>query len=273
MKDVTTKKSAVKYFVLLYAFSAPLWIIQVIIDVRGLPLDIPITDIIAAFMPMFVACFLIYREEGREGVKELFKRIFDYSRITNKVWYLAIFLVPLLIFLTIYAVISLANLPTPNSWNISLLSIPLLFVFFFLGSLGEEVGYMGYAFEPIYKKWNALTTAIVIGIPWAIWHYPSMINQGRSLVWILWGTLGTVAARILIVWIYNNTGKSLFACILFHALYNLGRVLFPSDEIYHPLVDYPQIHYSVIILFAAVVTIFFGTGLKQKKDSNQAEVF
>ncbi len=30
-----------------------------------------------------------------------------------------------------------------------------------------------------------------------------------------------VAARVLIVWIYNNTGKSLFAAALYHAIDNL----------------------------------------------------
>lgn len=248
------RKSPLKYFLLLFGFSAPLWIIQAIIDVRGLPLDIPVTDIIAAFMPLFVACFLAYREEGSRGVKGLLKRVFDYSRITRKCWYLAIFGVPVLIFLAIYLLVSLMNLPVPGRWQVSVLSIPLLFVFFFLGSTGEEAGYMGYAFEPMNKRWNAFTTAILIGIPWAVWHYPSMINQGRSFTWILWGTLGTIFFRVLIVWIYNNSGASLFACILFHALYNLGRAVFPHDETSNPLVDYPQIHYLVITAFA-VATI------------------
>jgi hypothetical protein len=69
------------------------------------------------------------------------------------------------------------------------------------------------------------------------------------------GTLGTIAIRVLIVWIYNNTNASLFACIVFHALYNTGRVLFPHGAGLNPLVDHPAIHYSVLAITALVVAL------------------
>ena len=116
---------------------------------------------------------------------------------------------------------------------------------------------MGYAIEPMQARFGALTASIFIGITWAVWHYPSIIQQGHNAVWIAWGTLGTVAVRILIVWIYNNTGKSLFACILFHTLLNFGRILYPKDEIRNPLVDYPYIHYSLIAVVAVVVILLW----------------
>ena len=69
-----------------------------------------------------------------------------------------------------------------------------------------------------------------------------------------------------IVWIYNNTGKSVFACILFHTLLNVGRVLSPKDTMRNPLVDYPEIHYSTIALTAVVVVLLWYT-----KTLNQAK--
>lgn len=98
-----------------------------------------------------------------------------------------------------------------------------------------------------------------MGIPWAIWHYPSIIQQGHGVIWILWGTLGTIAARVMLVWIYNNTGKSLFACILFHTMLNVGSPLFPKDATHNPLVDYPYIHYAVFALVAVVIVILWGS--------------
>jgi hypothetical protein len=38
-----------------------------------------------------------------------------------------------------------------------------------------------------------------------------------------------VAARIFIVWLYNNTGRSVFAVALFHTTMNLSWMLFPVD--------------------------------------------
>jgi uncharacterized protein len=159
----------------------------------------------------------------------------------------------------IYMVIRVLGLSLPSEFHISFLSIPVLFCLFFLGGVAEETGYMGYAIDPLQERFGALSASILIGIPWAVWHYPSMIQQGHNLTWIAWGTLGTVAARVLIVWIYNSTGESLFACILFHTLMNLGRPFFPRDGIHNPLVDYPQIHYSIIAIAAVIVIFLWGS--------------
>jgi uncharacterized protein len=251
--------SPLKLFLLIYGLSIPLWIIETRIDVKGLPLDIPITDILAAFTPLIAASILVYKEEGNIGLNKLFKRILDFSRITKKIWYVPIILLPFLMYLLIYILIYLVGLPLPINFHIPFLSIPFLFCLFFLGAVAEETGYMGYAVEPMQGRFGALAASILIGIPWAVWHYPSIIQQGHGLTFIVWATLGTVAVRVLIVWIYNNTGKSLFACILFHALLNVGRPLFPRDEIHNPLVDYPEIHYSIISIAAVIVVFLWGS--------------
>ncbi|AEE49669.1 CPBP family intramembrane glutamic endopeptidase [Haliscomenobacter hydrossis] len=252
-------RTPLKFFLLVYGFSIPLWIIETMIDVKGLPLDIPITDILATLTPLIVASMLIYKEEGHNGVKRLFQRILDFSRITKKIWYVPIIFLPFLLYLLIYLIIYFTGLPLPRTFHIPFQSIPFLFPLFFIGAICEEIGYMGYAIEPMQERFGALAASILIGIPWAVWHYPSIIQQGQDLTWIAWATLGTVAVRVLIVWIYNNTGKSLFACILFHTMLNTGRPLFPKDDLYNPLVDYPKIHYSVIAITAVVVAFLWGT--------------
>ncbi len=259
MNSSTVKRSPLKFFLIVYGLSIPLWLIETMIDVKGLPLDIPITDIFAAFTPLIAAAILVYKEEGFVGITELFKRILDFKRITKKIWYVPIILLPFLIYLLIYVAIRVLGLSLPSEFYISFLSIPVLFCLFFLGAVAEETGYTGYAVEPMQARFGALAAGILIGIPWAIWHYPSIIQQGHSLTWIVWGTLGTVAVRVLIVWIYNNTGKSLFACILFHTMLNVGRPLFPNDETHNPLVDYPEIHYSIIAIVAVIVVILWGS--------------
>jgi len=229
------------------------------VKVKGLPLDAPITDFIATFIPLIAASVLVYQEEGTIGVKDLFKRIFDFPKIKQKNWYLpVIFLMPI-IYLLIYGVMQLLRLPLPVGVEIPFLENALISVAAFIGATGEEVGWSGYAIDAMQKRWSALTTAIAIGLVWAIWHYPSMIQQGRDLTWIAWGTLGTVSVRILIVWLYNNTGKSVFVCILFHSIANIGRILFPKDQTHNPLVDYPDIHYSIIAIAAVIVIFLWGS--------------
>lgn len=257
------KASPLRFFLWVFGLSAPLWLLQIIIGAKGLPLDIPITDIAAAFVPLGVGYWLTRREQGAVAARALLTRIFDFRRITKKRWYLAICLLPVVIFTCIYLTLLALGSPLPDTWTIAYAVLPVLFLFFFFGALGEEVGYMGYAFEPLERKWGALGAALIIGLPWAAWHYPSMLAQGRSFSWILWGTLGTIAIRVIIVWIYKNAGASLFACILFHALYNLGRVVFPQDASLHPLVDSPIVHYGVIALVALVIAVMGGASLRR----------
>ncbi len=252
-------KSPLKFFLIIYGLSIPLWLIERFIDVKGLPLNIPITDILAAFTPLIAATILIYKEEGKLGMSKLFKRIFDFNKIEKKEWYLPTVFLPFLIYSLIFSSIYSLKLPFSISFQETFLSSSILFLFFFIGAIAEEVGYMGYAIDPMQERFGALKAAILMGIPWAIWHYPSIIQQGHDAIWIAWGTLGTVAVRVIIVWIYNNTGKSLFACILFHTLLNVGRVLYPRDVKHNPLVDYPYIHYSTIAVVAMIIDFLWGS--------------
>jgi hypothetical protein len=135
--------------------------------------------------------------------------------------------------------------------QIPVLALLASFVVFFIGALGEEVGWHGYAFEPLQARWNALTASIILGMVWAVWHVVPLIQVGQAPGWIAWQCLSMVAARIITVWLYNNTGQSVFAAILFHAMNNVTTVLLPEyGWPYNPLV-------AVITLAVAAIVITF----------------
>jgi membrane protease YdiL (CAAX protease family) len=79
---------------------------------------------------------------------------------------------------------------------------------FFLLALFEEVGWMGYAFDTMENRWNALIASIVLGLIWAAWHLPIYIAGSESTLWVTGQLITLAVARILIVWIFNNTGKA-----------------------------------------------------------------
>jgi Protein of unknown function (DUF3995) len=64
-----------------------------------------------------------------------------------------------------------------------------------------------------------------------------------------------VAGRILFTWLYNNTGKSLFAAIVFHAMANVSFVLFPN---YGSGYD-PAIGGAIVAITAVIVTFVWGS--------------
>jgi len=102
--------------------------------------------------------------------------------------------------------------------------LPILPIMFFFMALGEEVGWMGYAYDPMEEQWNAFRASLILGIIWAAWHIPIYTLGEHTLLWMAGQSLVLVGSRILIVWIYNNTGKSLFATILFHAIDNVAMI-------------------------------------------------
>jgi uncharacterized protein len=234
-------RSPVRFFLLVFALSIPFWLIQ--------PRDWPISASVGA--PLLAALILVYREEGGGGVRRLLSRVFDQWRIRESIWYVPIiFLMPLLCFLT-YLVMRLIGLPLPDEPYFPFLLVPLLFALFFILGIGEEVGWTGYVTDPMQERWSALTTSITLGLVTAIWHFVPLIQMGRTSTWIAWWSLSAVSIRLLTVWLYNNTGKSLFAAIVFHAMANLSFALYPNyGSHWDPAVA------GAITAIAAVIVMF-----------------
>lgn len=180
-----------------------------------------------ALAPITAGLILTYRENGSDGAKKLLKRSIDSKRITNKKWYLPILFLWPVIFILAFGVMTSMGETTPDSL-FPVVVAPVLFVLFFIFALFEEVGWMGYAFEPMEKRWNALNASLILGLIWAIWHLPLYILAGQDPLWIAGQIISLIAIRTLIVWIYNNTGKSVFAAILFHTVYNVCTIMVTS---------------------------------------------
>jgi hypothetical protein len=133
------------------------------VEVKGLPQNLPVSDLLFTFVPLIAASILVYREERLDGLRRLLERVFDYKRIEQKFWYLPIiFLMPLLYLLT-YGVMRLMGLPLPAD-------------------------------------------------------------------------------------------RSVFAAILFHAMANVGKTVFPGDVSHYD----PAVGYSIIAITAVMVTVLWG---------------
>lgn len=104
------------------------------------------------------------------------------------------------------------------------------------------------------ERWTALQASILLGLVWAVLHYVPLAEAHRSLTWIAWWSLFTIAFRVLIVWLYNKTGKSVFGIIVFHATFNIAWQLFPINGSFWD----PRITAIIMALAALVVTVVWG---------------
>jgi membrane protease YdiL (CAAX protease family) len=215
-------KSLSAFFLLAIALYVP---IAIYADVQVFPNWALIN--FGAFIPMLVALILVYRENGTGSMIELLKRPFDFKRINSKIWYLPIFLVIPFTVLVQYGLALLFGLPVSSPYFSSWLS--LLFAILFIAAIGEELGLMGYVVEPMQERFGALKANILLGIIQASYHILLFTSSGMSAGWIMWQLIYIAATRVLYAWVYNNTGKSIFAVVMMHTSFNFVWFLFPRN--------------------------------------------
>jgi membrane protease YdiL (CAAX protease family) len=90
-----------------------------------------------------------------------------------------------------------------------------------LAGVFEEVGWTGFAFPRLSARFGALGGALVLGLLWALWHFPVLDSLGAasphgSAFPVFFGSFAAVlvATRVLIGWLYTNTGSVLGAQLL-----------------------------------------------------------
>jgi hypothetical protein len=223
------RRSPLAFFALLFASSVPFWLAGIVAE-RFLPKDRPVNlpfSALMAFNPMLVALYLTYRESGGAGVKALLRKPFDYWKIQNKRWYLPIFLTMPAIMLLEYGITQWTDHPIRDS-QVHFEMTPVFFAVFFVAAIGEELGWQGYVFDPLEEHWGALGAALIIGLVWAAWHIIPNYQAGHNTDWVVWQFINTVALRVLIVWLYRNTNRSVFAAVAFHAMVNVSNFLYPN---------------------------------------------
>ncbi|MEW2386693.1 CPBP family intramembrane glutamic endopeptidase, partial [Micromonospora sp. NPDC047707] len=145
----------------------------------------------------------------------------------------AVLLLPGVLLLS-YAVMRALERPLPDPRiTVTILSV----IAFFLAAGCEEIGWTGYALDPLQRRWGALPAALTLGAFGALWHVVPYLQGNHSGTWIIGQCVFTVASRVVIVWLYNSSGGSLLVAILFHAMSNVGSGAFPnSGSHYDPVI-------------------------------------
>jgi membrane protease YdiL (CAAX protease family) len=244
-------RSPLKFFLLIFAFSIPFWLAGAVTGLQLLP-GLPLAALMFV-CPATAAVFLVYGENKTAGVIALMKRSFDYKRIRSKIWYAPVFLLMPGVYALSYVLMRLVGMPLPTPQFTVLAPIVMLLAFF-VAALGEELGWSGYIIDPMQERWGALGAGILLGLVWAVWHIVPLVQAHRSPTWIAWWCLFTVAFRVLIVWLFNNTGKSVFAAAVCHDTNNVSWKLFPVHGSYYD----PRLTSLIVTLAAVIITAIWG---------------
>ena len=241
------RPSPLRFFLLVALLSAPFAWLGFATD-RPLFPGIPISAL-AFVCPVFAACILRFREAGMAGIRSLFRRAGDLGGAASP-WRLvpALLLMPL-VTAAAFAILRWIGRPVHQPW-FPLPGALLLFLVFVVAALGEELGWSGYALDPMQERLGPLGAALVLGVIWALWHVIAMVQAGQSPGWIAWGCVDMVATRVIMVWLYNASARSVAAVALYHAIANLSiKSWFPGGSYQAERVI------TVLLVIAAMVAV------------------
>ncbi|MEW6515329.1 MAG: CPBP family intramembrane glutamic endopeptidase [candidate division FCPU426 bacterium] len=135
-------------------------------------------------------------------------------------WYLvSLFTVPLLS-LAVLGLFYLLHHSLPLGDLRSRLGLGLTWPLF--SSLGEELGWRGFALPRLQQRFKPAGSALAIGLLWGVWHLPAdylgIGNQGLLFIlnFVILGPVMLTGFSVLMTWVYNRTKGDLLAMVLFH---------------------------------------------------------
>lgn len=185
------------------------------------------------------------RVAGREGLRDLGRRLVQPGRISGGWWAVVLFLYPAIKLAAGGLAVLLGATDTPfrlaEAAELVVRPVDLTLYLGFvllLGPLPEEIGWRGYLLDRLQLRYSALGASLLVGIAWFAWHGPLFFvtgyyaRAGGAPDPLQFGVMILLGA-VLYTWIYNHTGRSVLAAILFHFSGNVsGELLDAPDAVY-----------------------------------------
>lgn len=94
----------------------------------------------------------------------------------------------------------------------------------------EEIGWTGFALPRLEARYTLLTAGVLLGVVWGAWHAPADFWGNAATYGGLWPlrialwVVALTAYRVVIAWVYDNTGSLLLAQLA-HAGFVSGQAV------------------------------------------------
>jgi len=172
---------------------------------------------------------------GRAGFRKLLSRLLKWR--VNAGWYaMALLPAPILSMIVLFAL----SLTSPIFTTSDKAAVLLSGIMAGLTTVLEEIGWTGFAIPRLRRRYSILTTGLIVGVLWGLWHllqqlyisgsYTGGVPLTLYLSLSIFSTVaGLTAYRILLVWIYDRTG-SLLVTTLMHASLTASNIFIFRPE-------------------------------------------
>ena len=238
LRRLIARHPVIAFLIMAYIIT-PAFVLQTIrTPLNILPLEFSLWDSLGTIFGVALPAFLVMAAiHGRAGIHDLASRSLRW-RVHPRWYFIALLGLPAGVILSASAIYGLAPLVALVDKGSLLFSriLPDLLLRIGLLNLAEEIGWMGFLQARLQDRYGPLKAVALVEIPFALWHLPDLIVQtdGQlSLVLIYLGVLSIAQffGRVIVMWLYNNTHRSLLLVGLFHAAHNTTINLFVAEFI------------------------------------------
>ena len=232
-----------------------------------LPIELPLTvcQTLATVLGLALPAFLVTAAVGgKDGIRDLLGRMLRWR--VGVLWYLlALFGLPIAVLLAAVAFHGAAPLAAlARNWGLLFTAfLPGVVVPFLHTNLWEETGWTGLLQSMLQDRRGALLASLIVVPFFALFHLPARFVAGWiaeehtplgrvptvALGYVVLAAVVAVFLRVLIMWLYNGSGRSVLLVGLFHSAFNvtIGKEIMPD------LLNLPASETSLMCLGALAV--------------------
>ncbi len=243
------------------------WLLILLINEGYIPIDPKsgLLGFIRGYTPTIAAILTIYITSKSSGLKEYWNHIWRFRAPLRS--YLIVVLAPFLLNLVVFAVSAIfnyENLEFESLNPLRFLAIYIIFIFLD-GPLGEELGWRGYFLPELLRQYNPLTSSLVIGVVWFLWHVPLYAADGKELsVLFLSQYLIAIAGHaIFFTYVYLKISDKTIFAVLLHT--SINYFIFFRNSLVPSIADTPidnTVYMAIVVMVAFTLAIFL------RKESN-----
>jgi membrane protease YdiL (CAAX protease family) len=142
----------------------------------------------------------------------------------------------------------------------------------------EELGWTGFAIPELRRRYNVLTTGLIVGVLWAIWHLlpgywlSGLVSGPLALTsYMLDPFLFLVLFRVLMVWVYDHTDSLLVAMLMHVSLTGSARMLGAAGIAGIPLMTFDGLWAVALVLVLAAVAVANGGHLTRDRQATRRD--
>ena len=211
--------------------------------------------IVGGVGPLAAAWAVLRAQDRATAGRRLFAPLGRWR--VHPVWYLLVCLGPVL--LTLAALSAAGRLgPEPGGPEVSW-SWLLVLLIRLLAAVPEELAWRGFALPRLQTRCSALTAGLTIGVVWALWHLPLLLDRDNPMSTYPLGlyVVSVLAASVVYTWVFNSTGGSVLLVTILHGVGNAAAdVLLGADPFL--LGALQRVEATVLAALAAFLVLLLG---------------